>query len=392
MPDRSSLAWPFFDPEHQNVLNQAQTLITNNADRFRSDGPEDGDQRCRAFVQTFGNRLLKYAVPAPFGGQKEELDIRSICLIREALAYHSGLADFAFAMQGLGSGPISLFGTDALKKKYLPGIAAGKLIAAFAISEPDAGSDVRSIQTTARRTGDHFLINGTKTWISNAGLADFYIVFCRYPEELEKSYVALLVPADSQGLAIQRFQVIAPHPIVTLEFKDCRVPQSAIIGKEGDGLKVCLQTLDAFRPTVGAAALGFARRAFDEAVCWARKRTAFGKTLSEFQITQVKLAEMAVAIDASSLLVYRAAWMHDVRKQPVTWEAAMAKLHATESAQHVIDEAVQILGGQGVLKGSVTEQLYREIRALRIYEGTSEIQKLIIAGQVLKAGGEGSAG
>ena len=389
MPDRSFLAWPFFEEEHRKVIDEVATLIKRNADAFGNSAKQDPDQRCRTFVRIFGDKLLKYAVPAPFGGHKEELDVRSICLIRESLAYHSGLADFAFAMQGLGSGPMSLFGSDILKKKYLPRVAAGEMIAAFAISEPDAGSDVRAMQTTARRDGDNFVINGIKTWISNADLAHFYVVFCRYPEGGEKSYLALLVEDKTEGLSIRRFDVIAPHPIGTLEFKDCRVPSSAVIGNEGEGLKVAFATLDVFRPTVGAAALGFARRGLDEAVGWAKKRKAFGKTLSEFQITQAKLADMALKIDASALLVYRAAWTHDVLKQPVTCAAAMAKLHATESAQCVIDEAVQILGGQGVLGGSVTEQLYREIRALRIYEGTSEIQKLIIANQVLKATRDG---
>jgi len=393
MPDRSFLSWPFFEDEHRKLAREVQGWIKRNG-FFLQQPPSEGlDEHCGKLVRSFGNRFLKHTVPYPFGGHKKRWDVRSLCLIRESLAYHSGLADFAFAMQGLGSGPVSLFGSNALKKEYLPKVAKGRTIAAFAISEPDAGSDVRSIRTTARLEGDHFIINGTKTWISNADLADFYIVFCRYPESGEKSYVALLVEGETDGLTIRRFDVIAPHPIGTLEFKDCRIPKSAIIGRAGEGLKIALATLDVFRPTVGAAALGFARRALDEAVAWAEKRKAFGKTLSEFQITQAKLADMAVAIDASALLVYRAAWTHDVLKQPVTREAAMAKLHATESAQHVIDEAVQILGGQGVLVGSITERLYREIRALRIYEGTSEIQKLIIANQVLKtAEGEDSAG
>jgi acyl-CoA dehydrogenase len=389
MPDRSFLTWPFFEEEHRKLARELQSWAKRNPVLFEHPPGESMDEHCSKLVRSFGNRFLKHTVPYPFGGHKKRLDVRTLCLIREFLAYHSGLADFAFAMQGLGSGPISLFGSNALKKEYLPKVAKGKAIAAFAISEPDAGSDVRSIQTTVRRDNGQFVINGTKTWISNADVADFYIVFCRFPEGGEKSYIALLVSEKAEGLTIHRFDVIAPHPIGTLEFKNCRVPTSAIIGKEGDGLKVALATLDVFRPTVGAAALGFARRALDEAVAWAKKRKAFGKTLSEFQIIQTKVADMALAIDASALLVYRAAWTHDVLKQPVTREAAMAKLHATESAQHVIDEAVQILGGQGVLAGSVTEQLYREIRALRIYEGTSEIQKLIIASQVLKAATDG---
>lgn len=392
MPDRSFLAWPFFEEEHQKLVRELQSWVKRNALLLEHPPSDDLDERCRALVRGLGNKFLKYAVPYPFGGFKKRLDVRSLCLIREFLAYHSGLADFAFAMQGLGSGPISLFGSNALKKELLPKVARGRAIGAFAISEPQAGSDVRSMQTTARRDGNDFLINGTKTWISNADLAEFYVVFCRYPERREASYLALLVGGKAEGLTIHRFDVIAPHPIGTLEFKNCRVPKSVIIGKEGDGLKIALATLDVFRPTVGAAALGFARRALDEAVAWAQKRKAFGKTLSEFQITQAKLAEMAVAIDTSALLIYRAAWTHDVQRESVTREAAMAKLHATESAQKVIDEAVQILGGHGVLAGSVTEQLYREVRALRIYEGTSEIQKLIIASQMLKSSaGERSA-
>jgi len=393
MSDRSFLSWPFFDEEHRKLARELQSWIRRNVVALEPPSVDGLDEHCRKLVRHLGNRFLKHAIPYPFGGHKKRLDVRSLCLVRESLAYHSGLADFAFAMQGLGSGPISLFGSNALKKKYLPRVANGKMIAAFAISEPEAGSDVRSMQATGRRQGDEFVINGTKTWISNADLAHFYVVFCRYPEGGDKSYVALLVDDKTEGLTIRRFDVIAPHPIGTLEFKDCRVPASALIGKEGQGLKIALATLDVFRPTVGAAALGFARRALDEAVARSQQRKAFGKTLSEFQITQVKLAEMALAIDASALLVYRAAWMHDVLREPVTREAAMAKLHATESAQRIIDEAVQILGGQGVLAGSITERLYREIRALRIYEGTSEIQKLIIANQVLKAAaGEGSGG
>ena len=392
MPDRSFLSWPFFEDEHRKLARELQSWIKRNGTLLQHPSAEELDDHCSKLVRTFGNRFLKHTVPYPFGGDKKRLDVRSLCLIRESLAYHSGLADFAFAMQGLGSGPISLFGSNALKKEYLPRVAKGKAIAAFAISEPDAGSDVRSMQTTARLEDDHFVINGTKTWISNADLADFYVVFARYPDGGDKSYAALVAEGKADGLTIRRFDVIAPHPIGTLEFKNCRLPKSAMIGKAGEGLKIALATLDVFRPTVGAAALGFARRALDEAVAWAEKRKAFGKTLSEFQITQAKLADMAVAIDASALLVYRAAWTHDVLKQPVTREAAMAKLHATESAQQVIDEAVQILGGQGVLAGSITERLYREVRALRIYEGTSEIQKLIIANQVLKsAAGGGSA-
>ncbi|MDQ3606966.1 MAG: acyl-CoA dehydrogenase family protein, partial [Gemmatimonadota bacterium] len=327
----------------------------------------------------------RYVVPAAYGGLHERLDVRSLCLARETLARHSGLADFAFAMQGLGSGPISLFGSEELKRRYLPPVVAGEKVAAFALSEPEAGSDVAAMRTTARREGDGFLIEGRKTWISNAGIADHYVVFCRFPEGGEKSFAAFVVEADNPGLrVVERIEVIAPHPLGTLEFDDCRVPATALVGEPGAGLKVALGTLDVFRSTVGAAALGFARRALDEAVRWTQERQAFGKPLSHFQLTQARLAEMALAVDASALLVYRAAWTKDSGAERVTREAAMAKLYATEAAQRVIDDAVQLFGGRGVVAGEVVEKLYREIRALRIYEGTSEIQKLVIAAQLLK--------
>jgi acyl-CoA dehydrogenase len=288
-------------------------------------------------------------------------------------------------MQGLGSGPISLFGSEELKRRYLPPVAAGERVAAFALSEPEAGSDVAAMRTTARREGDDFVIEGRKTWISNAGIADHYVVFCRFPEGGEKSFAAFVVEADNPGLRVaERIEVIAPHPLGTLEFDDCRVPATALVGEPGAGLKVALGTLDVFRSTVGAAALGFARRALDEAVRWTQERQAFGKPLSDFQLTQARLAEMALAVDASALLVYRAAWTKDSGAERVTREAAMAKLYATEAAQRVIDDAVQLFGGRGVVAGEVVEKLYREIRALRIYEGTSEIQKLVIAAQLLK--------
>jgi alkylation response protein AidB-like acyl-CoA dehydrogenase len=308
-----------------------------------------------------------------------------MCIARETLAYHSGLADFVFALQGLGSVGISLFGSKQLKDKWIPRVASGEAIGAFAISEPDAGSDVAAMKTVAKKYGDDYIINGTKTWISNAGIADFYLVFCRYPEEGERSYIALLVEADNPGFKVSdRIEVIAPHPLGTIEFTNCRVPASNVVGDPGSGLKIAFASLDLMRSTVAAAALGFARRAFDEAVAFAAKRQVFGKALSEFQMTQAKLADMAVAIDASALLIYRAAWAYDTGTNRVTREAAMAKLHATESAQRVIDDAVQLFGGRGVVSGAVVEQLYREVRALRIYEGTSEIQKIVIANQVLK--------
>jgi alkylation response protein AidB-like acyl-CoA dehydrogenase len=319
-------------------------------------------------------------------GGTGRLDVRALCLIRETLGRHSGIADFAFALQGLGSGPISLFGSEEQRRTWLPRVAAGRAISAFALSEAESGSDVSSMATTARRDGDGWVIDGEKTWISNAGLADFYVVFCRLPEEGEKAFAALLVEADNPGLEVtRRIDVLAPHPLGTLLFDRCRVPAEALVGEPGKGLKVALGTLDVFRSTVGAAALGFARRALDEALAHAVRRKAFGKPLAEFQLTQAKIADMATAVDASALLVYRAAWTRDSGAARVTREAAMAKLFATEAAQRVIDEAVQLLGGRGVMAGEPVEKLYREVRALRIYEGTSEIQRLVIAGQTLAA-------
>jgi len=315
------------------------------------------------------------------------LDVRTLCLLRETFARGSALADFAFAMQGLGSGPLSLFGTEAQRREYLPRVAAGQAIAAFALSEAEAGSDVGAMRATARRDGGDYVLDGQKCWISNAGIADFYIVFCRLPEGGDRSYAAFVVDADRPGLRVgERFDVTAPHPLGTLELAGCRVPGGALVGEPGRGLRVALATLDVFRPTVGAAALGLARRALDEALAHVREREVFGQPLARHQLTQAKLADMATAVDASALLVYRAAWARDRGGVPrVTREAAMAKLFATEAAQRVVDDAVQLLGARGVLAGAPVERLYREVRALRIYEGTSEIQRLVIAGQVLAA-------
>ncbi|CAN5382019.1 acyl-CoA dehydrogenase family protein [soil metagenome] len=385
MPDRTFLDWPFFDDAHRRLARELDDWAGIEAYTWKH-VEEDLDAATMALVLRLGQEgWLRYVVPAAYGGLHERLDVRSLCLARETLARHSGLADFAFAMQGLGSGPISLFGSEELKRRYLPPVAAGERVAAFALSEPEAGSDVAAMRTTARREGDGFLIEGRKTWISNAGIADHYVVFCRFPEGGERSFAAFVVEADNPGLRVaERIEVIAPHPLGTLEFEECRVPATALVGEPGAGLKVALGTLDVFRSTVGAAALGFARRALDEAVRWTQERQAFGKPLSDFQLTQARLAEMALAVDASALLVYRAAWTKDSGAERVTREAAMAKLYATEAAQRVIDDAVQLFGGRGVVAGEVVEKLYREIRALRIYEGTSEIQKLVIAAQLLK--------
>ena len=382
MSEQTYLQWPFFTTAHRDLQRDVQAW---RDDGLRLEDDSDVHTSCRSYVAQLGTRgWLKYAVPSAHGDALDRLDIRSCCLIRETLAYTSSLAEFAFAMQGLGSGPISLFGSEALKRKYLPDAAAGTHVAAFAISEAEAGSDVAAMRTTAHRDGSAIVINGEKTWISNAGIADHYVVFCRWPEGGEKSFVAVVVDAGSAGLTIgPTIDMIAPHPLGSLRFSDCRVPLDQVVGEPGKGMSVALGTLDVFRPTVGAAALGFARRALDEAVRHVRGRAAFGKPLAEFQITRARIADMATAIDAAALLVYRAAWAHDHGAARITREAAMAKLVATESAQQVIDQAVQLLGARGLVRGEPVERLYREIRALRIYEGTSEIQKLVIAGQLL---------
>ncbi len=383
MPDSTYLTWPFFDAAHRTL---ARDVTAWRDDRLKIEDDSDPFAACRKYVSQLGDAgWLRFAVPRAYGGALDALDVRSISLIRETLGYASGLAEFAFAMQGLGSGPISLFGSESLKQKYLPGVAAGTSIAAFAISEADAGSDLSAMQTTARREGASIVINGEKTWISNAGIASHYVVFCRWPEGGDKSFIAVVVDADAPGFTVTNtIEVVAPHPLGTVRFSDCRVPVDAVVGEPGKGMRVALGTLDLFRTSVGAAALGLARRAFDEAVRHAKTRVAFGKPLAEFQMTQARIADMATAIDAAALLVYRAAWTRDRGADRITREAAMAKLVATESAQQVIDQAVQILGGRGVVRGEPVERLYREIRALRIYEGTSEIQKIVIAGQVLR--------
>jgi alkylation response protein AidB-like acyl-CoA dehydrogenase len=378
MPDFSFLAWPFFGDAHRALARDLEAWCRREIGPL-ADG--DLDETCRELVRRLGEGgWLRHAVP----DQEGRLDVRSLCLIRETLARHSGLADFAFALQGLGSGPISLFGSDEQRRTWLPRIAAGRAIAAFALSEAEAGSDVAAMRTAARRDGEGWVLDGEKTWISNAGLADVYVVFCRLPDDGGRSFGSFLVEAENPGLRIAgRIDVLAPHPLGTVVFDGCRVPAGAMVGEPGKGLKVALATLDVFRPTVGAAALGFARRALDEALVHAVRRRVFGKPLAEHQLTQGRLADMACQVDASALLVYRAAWTRDAGAGRITREAAMAKLFATEAAQRVADDAVQLLGGRGVVAGAPVERLYREVRALRIYEGTSEVQRLVIAGQVL---------
>lgn len=388
MPDVTFLNWPFFDDKHRALAGDLDGWCRREiAPLAGEQEEEDVDAASREYVRRLGEgEWLGYAVPAAYGGRLERLDVRSLCLIRETLARTSGLADFAFALQGLASAPLTLFGTEEQRRTWLPKIAAGQAIPAFGLSEAEAGSDVSAMTTTARRDGGGWVIDGGKTWTSNAGIADFYIVFCRLPEVGEKAFGAFLVEADNPGFkVVQRIETLAPHPLGSIAFENCRVPAGALVGEEGKGLRVALGTLDVFRPTVGAAALGFARRALDEAVTHSMRRQTFGRPLSDLQMTQAKLADMATAVDAAALLVYRAAWTRDSGAERITREAAMAKLFATEAAQKVIDEAVQLLGGRGVVAGEPVERLYREVRALRIYEGTSEIQRLVIAGQVLAA-------
>lgn len=383
MGDRSYLGWPFFDERHRKLQQDVEAWRDQSL--RLADEDHDPAAACTGYVEQLGRAgWLKYAVPGRHGGAGDTIDVRALCLIREALAQRSALAEFAFAMQGLGAGPIALFGSDALRVRYLPDVASGGAVAAFAISEAEAGSDLGAMQATAEADGDMLVLNGTKTWISNAGIASFYVVFCRWPAGGERRFIAVVVDADTPGLTLgPPIAVMAPHPLGTITLADCRVPRDRIVGEAGQGMRVALGTLDLFRTTVGAAALGLARRALDEAVAFVRERKAFGQALADFQLTKARIADMATAIDAAALLVYRAAWQRDATGAAVTREAAMAKLVATESAQQVIDQAVQLLGARGVVAGAVVERLYREIRALRIYEGTSEIQKLVIAGQVL---------
>jgi acyl-CoA dehydrogenase len=377
------LDWPFFDEPHRRLARDAEAWACESLGDWTHG--EDSDTVCRRLVREMGAAgWLRYAVPGGDGN----LDLRSICVLREVFAHHGGLPDFAFVMQGLGSGAISLAGSAALKARYLPRVAEGRAIAAFALSEPDAGSDVAAISATARREEGEYVLDGVKTWISNGGIADFYVVIARTGEATgTRGLSALVVDADTPGLsAAERIDIIAPHPMATLRFTQCRVPAGNLLGAPGEGFKIAMRNLDVFRASVAAAALGLSRRALDEALQRARGRRMFGRALADFQMTQAKLADMATAIEAAALLTYRAAWARDVVGRRITREAAMAKMQATETAQQVIDAAVQIFGGLGVVSGHPVERLYREVRALRIYEGATEVQKLIIARELLKEG------
>ena len=393
MADRTYLSWPFFDDGHRALAAELEAWVADKLPPLlaHDEANLDSVYACVGnLVRGLGRAgLLRVCVPGAYGGSgREGVDVRSLALARETLARASGLADFALAMQGLGSAPVSLFGSEAQKAALLPGVARGELIAAFALSEPDAGSDVAAMSTTARRDGDGWALDGAKTWISNGGLADRYVVFARSDASQRgaKGISAFLVDADTPGLdASERIPVIAPHPLATVRFTNCRIGADRLVGEEGRGFAIAMGTLDLFRTSVGAAGLGFARRALDEATRWSLGRRMFGQALADFQLTQAKFGEMATSIDASALLVYRSAWTRDVLGTRVTREASMAKMYATEAAQQVIDAAVQLHGGLGVVSGSTVERLYRDVRALRIYEGATEVLQLIIGGRHLEA-------
>ena len=384
MIDTCCLDWPFFEARHRVLARELDAWAAQNVSQQPG---HDVDTECKTLVRSLGAAgWLRHAVAGTaFGAAADTIDTRAICLIRETLARHSGLADFAFAMQGLGSGAISLHGTPQQKLRYLSRVAKGEAIAAFALSEPDAGSDVAAMMCAARIDADYAVLDGEKTWVSNGGIADVYVVFARSGEAPgARGISAFIVEAGTPGFDIvERIVVIAPHPLARLRFTNCRIPLTQRVGAAGEGFKVAMRTLDVFRTSVAAAALGFARRAFDEALQRATARKMFDQRLADFQLTQAKLAQMATTIDSAALLTYRAAWQRD-QGLNVTLEAAMAKLAATEGAQQVIDAAVQIWGGLGVVSGQPVERLYREIRALRIYEGASEVQQLIIARELMK--------
>ena len=378
MTDRSHLAWPFFEPRHRELADALQSWCADNlVGRYA----EDLDAQCMTLVRELGAAgFLKLCV----ADGETRPDVRSLAIARETLAYHSALADFAFAMQGLGSGAISLFGTVEQKREWLPRVASGEAIAAFAMTEPECGSDAANIQTSAMRDGNEWVIVGEKTYISNGGIADFYLTFARTGEgEGSRGLSAFIVPAELVSVE-ERIDVVAPHPLARLKYDNVRIPADALVGEAGEGFRIGMETLNLFRVTVGASALGMARRALDEALRWVKNRRLGSGLLADNAVTQARLADMALAVDASALLVYRAAWQQDEGGADNRRAAAMAKLHATESAQQVIDAAVQMHGGAGVTKGVKVESLYRDIRALRIYEGASEVQRQIIARDLLK--------
>jgi acyl-CoA dehydrogenase len=382
-PTRDHLDWPFFEERHRKFAADVDAFAKSSA--MANIDHSDVDGACRKLVKALGEASLLAAATGS-ADSNPLIDSRLVCLARETLAWHDGLADFAFAMQGLGTGAIGLSGSPELRAAVLPKVRAGDWLSAFALSEKDAGSDVAAMSCAARADGDHYVLDGEKTWISNGGIADVYTVFARTGEAPgTRGISAFVVFADDPGFSIaERIEVIAPHPLATIRFENCRIPASRRLGAPGEGFKIAMRTLDIFRASVAAASLGFARRALDESIAHVRTRPMFGATLGDLQLTQAALGDMATGIDAAALLTYRAAWRRDVQHLPTTREAAMAKMTATETAQSVIDRAVQLFGGRGVRTGEITEKLYREIRALRIYEGATEVQKLIVARELLK--------
>ena len=381
---RDWLDWPFFGESHRAFAGALDCFVGSGAIAAIDHGDIDGS--CRHLARSLGEAGLLDAAVAPLDGDASAIDSRSVCLARETLAYHDGLADFAFAMQGLGSGAVAISGSDEQRRLVLPKVRSGEWLAAFALSEKEAGSDVAAMACTARADGNGYRLDGEKTWISNGGIADVYTLFARSGEAPgARGISAFLVFPDDPGFSIaERIEIMAPHPLATLSFEGCRLPANRRLGGPGEGFKIAMRTLDIFRASVAAAALGFARRAFDEALAHAKSRKMFGATLADLQLTQAALGELAADIDAAALLTYRAAWRRDVQKLPTTVEAAMAKMTATETAQRVIDRALQMFGGRGVRRGEIVESLYREIRALRIYEGATEVQKLIVARELIK--------
>lgn len=387
--DNRHLEWPFFDELHRDLAQRLEDWC--RAQDLSALDDTDVYGACAELVSRLGQGgWLGYCVPSgaggELGGRLDRIDSRCLSILRETLARHHALADFAFAMQGLGSGAISLAGSDALKRRYLPQVAAGRAIAAFALSEPEAGSDVAALTCAAVRDGDHYVLDGEKTWISNGGLADFYCVFARTdPTGGSRGITAFVVDADTPGLTIaERIDVMSPHPLALLRFEGCRVPASNMLGEVNKGFKLAMQTLDIFRCSVAAAALGFARRALSEGLAYAGQRKMFGQTLMDHQLTQAAFGDIAAEIDQSALLVYRAAWVRDVAQRSSTMETAMAKMVATEAAQRVIDRVLQMFGARGVVRNAAIERLYRDIRALRIYEGATEVQKLIISRELTR--------
>lgn len=385
MRERSFLHWPFFEARHEGFAAALDGFMKARAGSCHPEASKDRERSRAATEDTAVKTWVRDLAAGGFLNACTDLDVRALCIARETLAYHDGLADFAFAMQGLGSGPISLFGTPQQRERFLPDVTCGKTIMAFALSEREAGSDVAAITTRAVCEGDEYVLDGEKTWISNAGIAGVYVVFARTGEGGAKGLSAFIVPAETPGLSVpERIETISPHPLGTVRFERCRVPAENRLGEEGQGFKVAMATLDVFRATVGAAALGFARRALDESAAHVKERQLFGAPLAALQLTQAKIAHMATEIDASALLVYRAAYVKDKGAARVTREAAMAKWYATEAASRAADAAVQLFGGRGVTRGEIVERIYRDVRALRIYEGASEVQQIVIARSVLE--------